>query len=190
MTIKKPINSLEDVKGMKLHINGKWKVESGKALGIVPISMPYGDVYTAATKGVIEGGVWPWELLKSRRYWDFVKFVVNINISRTAFFLVMNLSKWEKLPNDIKRIFEETTGEVFSRKAALSMAGFAEKAEAEKKGVSFKSLHKSELEKWETHAKGVIDKWVEEMEKKKLPGKDVFNMRVLLEKESTKPTKK
>ena len=54
---KKPVNKLEDLKGMKIRTFGS-NAEFMKLLGGIPVAMPMGDAYDAISKGVADGACW------------------------------------------------------------------------------------------------------------------------------------
>ena len=52
---KKPVKTLEDMKGMRIRTPGGHQTSYIKALGAEPIFMPLGDVYLAMETGTIDG---------------------------------------------------------------------------------------------------------------------------------------
>jgi TRAP-type transport system periplasmic protein len=98
---KKPVAKLEDLKGMKIRSTGL-SAKVVEALGGVPVAMPQGGTYEALQKGVVEGTFGPIEVLKGWKQAEVIKYT-------TTFFVVMNLDKWNALPDDLKKIFEEVS---------------------------------------------------------------------------------
>jgi len=105
---KKPVKKLEDIKGMKIRATGL-SAKIVEALGGVPVAMPQGDTYEALKKGVVEGTLGPIEVLKGWKQAEVIKYTTECYSVgyTTAFFVVMNLDKWNALPEDIKKIFDE-----------------------------------------------------------------------------------
>jgi TRAP-type C4-dicarboxylate transport system substrate-binding protein len=107
---KKPVKKLEDLKGMKIRATGL-SAKIVKALGGVPVAMPQGGTYEALKKGVVEGTFGPMEVLKGWKQAEVIKYTTecySIGYT-TTFFVVMNLDKWNSLPADIKKIFDEVS---------------------------------------------------------------------------------
>jgi TRAP-type C4-dicarboxylate transport system substrate-binding protein len=107
---KKPVKKLEDLKGMKIRATGL-SAKIVKALGGVPVAMPQGGTYEALKKGVVEGTFGPMEVLKGWKQAEVIKYTTecySIGYT-TTFFVVMNLDKWNALPADIKKIFDEVS---------------------------------------------------------------------------------
>ncbi len=107
---KKPVNKLEDLKGMKIRATGL-SAKVVEALGGVPVAMPQGGTYEALQKGVVEGTFGPMEVLKGWKQAEVVKYTTEcygVGYT-TTFFIVMNLDKWNALPDDIKKVFDEVS---------------------------------------------------------------------------------
>ena len=107
---KKPVKKLEDLKGMKIRATGL-SAKIVKALGGVPVAMPQGGTYEALKKGVVEGTFGPMEVLKGWKQAEVIKYTTECYSVgyTTTFFIVMNLNKWNALPADIKKIFDEVS---------------------------------------------------------------------------------
>ena len=107
---KKPIAKLEDFKGMKIRSTGL-SAKVVEALGGVPVAMPQGGTYEALQKGVVEGTFGPIEVLKGWKQAEVVKYTTecyDVGYT-TTFFIVMNLDKWNALPADVQKVFEEVS---------------------------------------------------------------------------------
>jgi TRAP-type C4-dicarboxylate transport system substrate-binding protein len=107
---KKPVKKLEDIKGMKIRATGL-SAKIVEALGGVPVAMPQGGTYEALKKGVVEGTFGPMEVLKGWKQAEVIKYTTECYSVgyTTTFFVVMNLDKWNALPDDIKKIFDEVS---------------------------------------------------------------------------------
>jgi TRAP-type C4-dicarboxylate transport system substrate-binding protein len=109
---KKPVRTLEDMKGMKIRATGL-SSKIVKALGGVPVAMPQPQTYEALSKGVVEGTFSPMEVLKAWKHGELIKATTeNYSMAyTTGFFVVMNKAKWEAFPKDIRQVFEEVSRE-------------------------------------------------------------------------------
>jgi TRAP-type transport system periplasmic protein len=109
---KKPVKKMEDLKGMKIRSTG-FSAKVVEALGASPVAMPQGETYEALQKGVVDGTFTPIETLKGWKQAEVVKYTTDCpDIGyTTAMFVVMNLKKWNALPDDIKKIFDDTSAE-------------------------------------------------------------------------------
>ena len=59
MISTKKVNTVEDFKGLRIRTPGVIQNDVCDALGIVPISMPYAEVYDAIQRGVVDGTFGP-----------------------------------------------------------------------------------------------------------------------------------
>lgn len=105
---KKPVRTLEDLKGMKIRATGL-SAKVVEALGGVPVAMPQPDTYEALQKGVVEGTFSPIEVLKGWKQAEVIKYTTEcFSVGyTTAMFIVMNKAKWNGLPDDVKKVFED-----------------------------------------------------------------------------------
>jgi len=109
---KKPVNTLEDLKKMKIRSTGL-SAKVVEALGGVAVAMPQGSTYESLQKGVVEGTFGPMEVLKGWKQGEVIKNTTDSSAVgyTTTMFVVMNLDKWNKLPEDIQKIFTEVSNE-------------------------------------------------------------------------------
>lgn len=111
-TLKKPVRTLEDLKGLKIRATGSI-ADTVKALGATPIPLEQVDVYESLRRGVIDGVFGPFEILKGWKFGELTKYTtVSWRVGVGAvFYVVMNKDKWNGLPPDLKKIFSEVTSE-------------------------------------------------------------------------------
>jgi len=107
-TLSKPVNSLEDLKGMKLRGTGRIG-DIAKALGAVPMPVEMADLYEALRRSVVEGNYGPMEQLKGWKIGEIEKYVTpSWKIGSVfSFYLVMNKAKWSSLPADVQNTITE-----------------------------------------------------------------------------------
>lgn len=164
MTSKKPVYKLEDLKGLNIRGHG-YIGEVIKALGGSPRAIPTPEAYDAVLKGVLDGIYISMETLKSFRYAEVIKYVTEVWFigQGYTFYLVMNKNKWEQLPPDVKKVFEEYP---FEEKYAkmwneIDIEG---KKFAMEKGVKFIQLSPDERERWMSAVKPVFDTYYQTMQ--------------------------
>ena len=176
MTKKKPIRSIEDLKGLKISVSGATAVKNAKALGFTPVTMSTADIYEAQEKGVIDGFVRPVELLVSRKLSEVTKYVTDVDLGHDTFFLVMNQKSWDKLPPDVQKAFGELTGDWAVDFTGKAWDKFDKDAEKEMKGkVEFISLSSQELARWKKLLAPIKEEYAAELAAKKLPDKKIFD---------------
>lgn len=171
---KKPVQTLDDMKGLKIRATG-FSSKVCKALGAAAVGMPQGGTYEALQKGVVEGTFGPIEVLKGWKQGEVVKsttecFSVGYT---TAMYVAMNKKKWAALPDDVKKVFEEVSAEWIQKHAA----GWDE-ADAQGKEFSLSlgnkmiSLSDEESARWAEAVQPVLDDYIKDAEGKGLPARE------------------
>jgi TRAP-type C4-dicarboxylate transport system substrate-binding protein len=110
---KKPIASLDDVKGMKLRVGGGMVRELANALGVVAIAVPVTQAYEVLSKGVADGIFFPPEGAMSFKLVPVLSHYYEVpgGIYNSAFALVMNKKKWDALSPATQAKIEAVSGE-------------------------------------------------------------------------------
>ena len=174
---KRPIKTLEDLKGLKLRATG-YSAKIVKAAGGTPVGMPMPHSYQNIQKGVVDGGVYPMESNKGWRLGEVVKYgTATYSIAyTTAFFVVMNKSKWNKLSsnaqNTIRLINEQWIskhGEAWDTSDVEGLKYFLNQ------GNELRGLSKKESARWETAVAPIVDEYAAVLDKKGVDGKAVIN---------------
>jgi TRAP-type C4-dicarboxylate transport system substrate-binding protein len=80
-----------------------------KRLGADPVNMPMADVYSALSKGVIDGVVAPGDTLRSLHFAEVASYYNQIAISRGAYpARAISEKAWRRLPADLQRVLIES----------------------------------------------------------------------------------
>lgn len=147
--VRKSITKLDDLKGSKLRTAAKYDKFMQK-LGIVPVTIEFGETYTGLQRGVVEGFGWPTIGPRDWGWLENCKFVIDIPFyARQNTFFLMNLDKWNKLPKNVQdKINEITIKFEPEMKAYFEKAIAAEKIEMEKLGVKRVKLSDEEAKKY------------------------------------------
>ncbi len=173
---KKPVEKMEDLKGMKIRCSGT-SAKVVTALGGTPVAMPQTETYDALSKGVVDGLLSPIETLKGWKFAEVVKSTTQ-NFSSAyslAFYVVMNKKKWDGLPKEVRDVIEKVneewivkTGEAWDRfdkeGTEFTLA----------KGNKVIAMSKEEDARWAAKVRPVLDEYVAAMKAKNLPGEEVL----------------
>ena len=173
---KKPVNKLEDLKGMKLRCTGT-SAKVASALGATPVAMPQTETYDALQKGVVEGVLSPIEVLKG---WKFAEVTNSTTQDFGAsysllFFVAMNKKKWDSLPKDVQATIEKINQEWIDKTAKLWVDLDEEGTKfALAKGHKIIPLSKEEDARWAKQVQPVLAEYVQNMKAKGLPGDEAL----------------
>jgi TRAP-type C4-dicarboxylate transport system substrate-binding protein len=187
-TSKKPVKSLEDLRGLRIRSPGPQQTFTLKTLGASPVSLPAPDVYDALQRGMVDGVATDFAAVKNFRFIEVANYATIVNLYLLPMGLAMNLDVWNSFSPDIKKIMEE----IFGLRTAKNNAKTFDKhnllgQEAwEKKGLGVYQLSAEEKKIWEEKFKLINEKWVADMEAKGLPGKRVFEEANMLLKRYSK----
>ncbi len=112
LSTKKPVSTLEELKGMKIKCAGT-NARILAALGATPVAMPQNETYEALQKGVVDGLLSPIETLKGWKVAEVVQSTTkNMGSSYSlGFFVAMNKNKWDSLPKDVQETIEKVNQE-------------------------------------------------------------------------------
>ncbi len=171
---KKPVNKLEDLKGMRIRSTGM-SANIAKALGAVPVAMSQENTYEAILNNQVDATFSPMEVLKGWNQAKVIKYTVDhccVSYT-TGMYLLMNLKKWNALPQDIQKAFEEVSAEWIVKHGEAWDAGDEEgRKYTLSLGNQIISLPIKEEERWANAVRPVIDTYVNRATKKGLPGKE------------------
>ncbi len=170
----KKISNLEELQGAKLRAAGTG-VEWMKLLGAAPVGMPQSDVPEALQKGVVQGNVTSMDVLKDMKYAEYCPFVTLCDLWVVPFAVVMNKKKWEALPNDVKKVFDDLRKEqaIWTGKYVDGHAQEAMEWSKKEHKVQFIPLTKEEKAKWMAKVAPLVDEFIKKMDAAKLPGKAI-----------------
>jgi TRAP-type transport system periplasmic protein len=181
-TVKKPIRTLTDFQGMKFRTASPYVTKALKAFGAVPVTMSVTESYTALERGVVDGTVLPWEGLIVFNQAELLKYSTETDFYTMTMMVVMNKRKFDSLPNDIKKVIDQTTGIVLSREAGRTYDAVspAMKERCLEKGMQAIQLPPEDIKKLEALTMPLRSEWVKEMDDKRLPGKAVLETAIKL----------
>ncbi|MGI6574850.1 MAG: TRAP transporter substrate-binding protein [bacterium] len=174
-----PIEKLEDIKGKQFRAPSRWQLAMLQAVGTIPVSLGWPEVYTALDRGTLDGT------------FTSVDSYERYSIDEVAPYYLWDESLWTPQPfiftinKDVFNSLLEQDQEIIMQVAA----------EAEQKGIDLndadverginsmiersnaviKKMSAEDLEYWESlpAVQELPDIWAEESEEKGIPGRDI-----------------
>ncbi len=171
---KKPVKTMADLKGMKIRSTGL-SAKIVEKLGGVPVAMPQPSTYEALQKGVVEGTFGPIEVLKGWKQGEVIKSTTDCRSVgyTTAMFVVMNRSKWAKLPADVQKVFTEVSQEWIDVHGRTWDKNDEEgRAFTLSLGNQVIPMSDAESARWKGAVQPIIDNYVQSAKSKGLAGDD------------------
>ena len=106
----KEINSVEDLKGLRLRTPSPAVSEMLSFLGADPQGLPPGEVYESLQRGVINGTVFPWDPVRSFGLNEVLKYHLDLGAYTVSFFFVMNERSYSRLSPDAQACVDKYSG--------------------------------------------------------------------------------
>lgn len=184
-TVNERVASLEDLQGVKVRSPSSVGVDTLEALGAVPVGMPVPQVYEALDRGVVEGALLPWTIMRPTRIYEVTQYTTELGILASTFALFMNKDTYDSLPEDLQKVIDDNTGLELARQGGILWDADEEETRerAIKAGVEVVELDEEELARWKEATRPVLEAWLERMDARGLPGQQMLeDAQRLLEK--------
>lgn len=172
---KDPIETVEDLNGVKLRAPTRVTNQMFSSMGATAVGMPIPAVPEALSKGVIDATVIPWEVTGALKTSELVKNHTTFGgeaLYTATFILAMNKDRYESLPDDLKAVIDANSGLDFSGMAGKQIqADDAGPREATAgMGNNIIDLSEEQVAAWKEAAAPTVDAWIAEMDEKGLDG--------------------
>lgn len=102
MYFKKPINSAEDLRGIRMRTYDRVTAEMVTRLGMVPQQLTNPDVVPALASGRVDAVMTSGTTAVAQRYWEFLKHTYITNHLWASNLMVVNLDSWRRLPQAMR----------------------------------------------------------------------------------------
>ena len=104
---KRPLNSLEDFKGLKTRAHSTPLADLIAGLGADPEFVTFAEVYPALERGILDAGVTGSTPAHGQKWYEVTKYIVGPLSTHPHNAIVMNLDVWNKLPTEFQAILKE-----------------------------------------------------------------------------------
>ena len=167
---KTPVKTLEDLAGKKMIITAAGSNQMAKALKTAPIMQGWPEVYMSLERGLADGVYGPIAQLRPYKVHEVCKSVFVVNLRVSSMYIVMNKKVWESLPDDIKKILEENTGEVLAARMGKTLddSTHVDGQWMRERGLAFVVPSAAELQKWQNAVSPLREEWIKTAEGKGL----------------------
>jgi TRAP-type C4-dicarboxylate transport system substrate-binding protein len=158
----KPINKLEDLKGLKIRAAGPIFGEVARALGAVPVGIPTPAVAENISRGVLDGAMNDWTLIKAFRILDVTHYHFEFPLGGVIAVFGMNQSRYDSLPPKAKAAIDKYSGDYLAK-----LWGDVVKEETRSVVAEVKANKRDEIvypnatesKRWEAVLTPVLDGW-------------------------------
>jgi len=177
-TTKKPIRTMEDIKGMVIGVpGGRNLTKLIQVVGGSPESSHVNEMYTNLERGIIDGQSIPMEAMVAFKLVEIVKYVTRVNAGGATFLVAMSSKTWNSLPPDIQKTIEDMGpwAEGIQAKAWAGATGYSVMA-AKKAGIELIEFSPEERARWVEIAKPIDAEWVKDMDAKGFPASEMYQL--------------
>lgn len=159
-----PIRSIADWKGKKIRVYGADTSNITKALGGVPVNIPFGELYTALDKKTVDGAITSATNAEPMKFFEVSK-VINywFLAGASSEWLVVNQKAWDGLAKDLQQVVLDSLKEVrFEDKEWEDAKAFEERAlkRFPEIGMTVVNPSKAEIEKARKLSRAAWDTWL------------------------------
>lgn len=138
-TSSKPINSPDDLKGMKIRVPPSPQLTSAfKSFGAAATTINFNEVYSSLQTKIVDAQENPLAIISTAKLYEVQKFCTLSNHMWDGFFLLANRRVWEKLPADLRTIVaKHMNAAAMAEREDVAKLTTNLKSELEKKGMVF-----------------------------------------------------
>ncbi len=159
---RREIRSLDDVNGMKLSVSSRIYGREAEILGAAPITLATPEIYQSLQRGLIDGAMVGMAAVAAYKLTEVASSYFDAPVGQTSEYLLMNKASYEKLPADIRKVFDKTTGLALSESLGKSAQ---EESDMGLRRVEAAHLHvtemaDAELGKLRKLMQPVVEQWV------------------------------
>lgn len=179
---KKP-KTLEDMKGLKIRSANRVNSQMLEAIHAVPVQMPLPAVPDAMAKGVVDGAAVPWEGVPAIKLDETSRYHFDVpkgkpRMGNSIFLFGMNQARYDSLPPDLKKVIDDNSGAdvsawagrvTFDQRESLFMKTSIEN------GSTFYYMTDAEYARWQDATKGVVQQWIDAVNKKGANGQELLS---------------
>lgn len=157
---KKPINTVEDIAGLKLRvIPNAINVDWVKAVGANPTPMAFPEVYAGLESKAIDGQENPFSVILANKFYEVQKHLAVTNHQYNPQSMIFSKKVWDGLSADEKKIVQEAAVEAgrYQRQVNRDQAA-SQLAELKKAGMQVTEFSAAEQAKLRDKFKPVVEK--------------------------------
>ena len=172
-TVDRQVRTVEDLDGLKVRAASRTVADMLEALGAIPVGMPVPQVYEALSRGVVEGAWIPWTIMRPFRLHEVTRYHTEASLACTPFVLTMNKARYEGLPQDVRRMLDDTTGMALAKRLGRLWQEDERRGRdlAVQRGHPILALTEAESARWRKATAPVVDAWVAKIDAAGYDGK-------------------
>jgi TRAP-type C4-dicarboxylate transport system substrate-binding protein len=179
-TSRKPIRTLEDFRGLRLRVAGRFIGEAVTALGATPVGIPLGGVYEATARNQVDGFLINWAITHPFRLYEVAKFhsePPGRGLFQGMLLTLMSQRSYNRLPAELKAVIDANSGAGLSRELGEKWDTQTQQALDAARGAGNELIEIGEAEtaRWKNAVAPAYDAWIAEMNRRGRNGRALFD---------------
>lgn len=174
---KTEVKTLDDFRGKKIRTFGNVVPQLVNAVGGVPLSVAFGEIYTSLQTGVLDGALTDPPAMLTGRFDEVAKFTVLTGPQLGASQLIApvayiaNLDSWNRIPAADRAIIEKVNQDIITFGANLMISeAHTAIATLQARGVTINRLSQAQADDWRARAPDFMKLAAENITKAGAPG--------------------
>lgn len=171
------VDSLDDLRGLKLRASGGGFTEVAAGMGAVPVQTVASELYDALSRGTIDGALYYYVGMPSFSLEDVFKSGVdNLHLGASSVLTVMTDDRWAEMPPNVQeamaegaKLAEESLCQWFDE----NETGLRDQMVAEG-GFQLTSLPEADLQEWDGIATQIAENWAKRLDDNGRKGSEVL----------------
>ena len=161
-TPDEPVDSLEDLDGMKLRMAGRFIGEGVKGLGATPVGMGLGKIYEAVSRGQVDGFLINWSITEPFRFREVVDYHTDAPLFQSMLMTLMRQESYDALPPDLQAVIDANSGVEYATRMGEIWDTATEPARrfAVENGDTLVTLTDGEVARWKAADQPAYDAWI------------------------------
>jgi TRAP-type transport system periplasmic protein len=107
---RRELRKIGDVNGLKISVTSRIYGQEIEVLGGAPITLATPEIYQAMQRGLVDGATVGMAAVAAYKLTEVASYYLNAPLGQTTEYLLMNKESHAKLPEDVRKVFDATTG--------------------------------------------------------------------------------
>lgn len=171
---KRPINTIADLRGLKIRTGGGAAEKLARALGVSSFVKPAPESYELLSTSVADGLFFPLESVPAFKLESIIKYATLFpgGFYSVTFAFIMNEDRWNKLPKADQDLILSVSGEHLARRAgkAWDAADRAAEALLRKQGVAIAEANPGLVAEIKSKSGALEQEWIKAVSAKGVDG--------------------
>ncbi|WP_306005463.1 TRAP transporter substrate-binding protein [Aquicoccus porphyridii] len=108
------VATLDDLSSLRMRTPTPAITAMLEEIGATPVGMPPTEIYESVERGVVDGNIMPWGPVGAFKLHEVLNYHIDAKINPVSMYILMNEAKYNSMPEDLQKIIDEISAEVFA----------------------------------------------------------------------------